>query len=148
LRAHGYNIAIPPFALAHVCTQTSLRELWRHQLRWARTIRSIDPAGYAGSLLSHPFAWALVAVLLGAASTAVLPALAIAIGAIACRMALLRQVERTYALPPQTYWLVPACDLFSFAVFVISFVNWDVSWRGRRFRMVAGAWRVDRGTQS
>jgi len=41
---------------------------------------------------------------------------------------------------------VPACDLFSFAVFVISFVNGEVSWRGRRFRMVAGAWTADRET--
>ena len=148
LRAHGYDIAIPPFALAHICTQTSFRDLWRHQLRWARTIRSIDPAGYAGSLLSHPFAWALVAVLLGAGSTAALPAGAIVIAAIACRMTLVRQVERVYALPPQPYWLVPACDLLSFAVFVISFVNWEVSWRGRRFRMAAGAWTADGETHS
>ena len=148
LRAHGYDIAIPPFALAHICTQTSFRDLWRHQLRWARTIRSIDPAGYAGSLLSHPFAWTLVAVLLGAGSTAALPAGAIVIAAIACRMTLVRQVERVYALPPQPYWLVPACDLLSFAVFVISFVNWEVSWRGRRFRMAAGAWTADGETHS
>jgi ceramide glucosyltransferase len=148
LRAHGYKVAIPPFALAHICTQTSFRDLWRHQLRWARTIRSIDAVGYAGSLLSHPFAWALIATLLGAGSTVVLPAGAIVIAAIACRMTLVRQVERAYALPPQPYWLVPACDLFSFAVFVISFVNWEVSWRGRHFRMVAGAWTADGETHS
>jgi len=148
LRAHGGKIAIPPFAVAHVCTQASVGELWRQQLRWARTIRSIDPIGYTGSVLAHPLAWALLAALLGAGSTAVLPAAAVAAGAIACRMAVLRQVERTYALPPQPYWLVPACDLLSFAVFVVSFLRWDVSWRGRRFRMVAGAWTADRGTRS
>jgi ceramide glucosyltransferase len=146
LRARGYKISIPPFAVAHVCTQTSLRELWRHQLRWARTIRSIDPAGYAGTLVSHPFPWALIAALVGAGSTALLPAIGIAMASIACRMALLREVERGYALPPQAYWLVPACDLLSFAVFVFSFLSWQVSWKGRRFRMVAGgAWVADRG---
>jgi ceramide glucosyltransferase len=146
LRACGYKISIPPFAVAHVCTQTSLRELWRHQLRWARTIRSIDPAGYAGTIVSHPFPWALIAALVGAGSTALLPAIGIAMASIACRMALLREVERGYALPPQAYWLVPACDLLSFAVFVFSFLSWQVSWKGRRFRMVAGgAWVADRG---
>jgi ceramide glucosyltransferase len=146
LRARGYKISIPPFAVAHVCTQTSLRELWRHQLRWARTIRSIDPAGYAGTIVSHPFPWALIAALVGAGSTALLPAIGIAMASIACRMALLREVERGYALPPQAYWLVPACDLLSFAVFVFSFLSWQVSWKGRRFRMVAGgAWVADRG---
>jgi ceramide glucosyltransferase len=146
LRARGYKISIPPFAVAHVCTQTSLRELWRHQLRWARTIRSIDPAGYAGTIVSHPFPWALIAALVGAGSTALLPAIGIAMASIACRIALLREVERGYALPPQAYWLVPACDLLSFAVFVFSFLSWQVSWKGRRFRMVAGgAWVADRG---
>jgi ceramide glucosyltransferase len=148
LRTRGYPIAIPPFAIAHICTETSLRDLWRHQLRWARTVRSIDPRGYAGSLVSHALTWALIAVLLGAGSAAALPAVLIAMAAIACRMALLRQVEHAYALPPQTYGLVPACDLLSFAVFVISFLNWEVSWKGRRLRMVAGAWTADRGTQS
>ena len=148
LRTRGCTIAIPRFAIAHICTEMSLRDLWRHQLRWARTVRSIDPSGYAGSLVSHALAWALIAALLGASSAAALPAVLIAMAAIACRMALLRQVEHAYALPPQTYGLLPACDLLSFAVFVISFLNWEVSWKGRRLRMVAGAWTADRGTQS
>ena len=148
LRAHGGEIAIPPFAVAHICTHASFGELWRQQLRWARTIRSIDPVGYTGSVLGHPVPWALLAALVGASSTAVLPATAVAVVAIACRMAVLRQVERTYALPSQPYWLVPACDLLSFAVFVVSFLRWEVSWKGRRFRMAAGTWTADRGTQS
>jgi ceramide glucosyltransferase len=146
LRAHGCKIAIPPFAVAHICTQRSLRELWRHELRWARTVRSIDPVGYAGSIVSHALPWALIAALAGVGTPALLAAIGIAIAAVACRMALLRRVERAYALPPQAYWLVPACDLLSFAVFVFSFLSWEVSWKGRRFRMVAGgAWVADRG---
>ena len=96
-----------------MCTQTSAREFWRHELRWARTIKSIDPVGYAGSIVAHPLPWALIAALLGAGSTA--PA-----GARPRRggdrvpVALLRQVEHAYALPPQAYWLVPARDLLSF----------------------------------
>jgi ceramide glucosyltransferase len=148
LRTHAGKIAIPSFAVAHICTETSFGELWRHQLRWARTIRSIDPIGYTGSALGHPLPWALIAALLGAGSTALLPAIAIALVATACRMTILREVERAYALPSQPYWLVPASDLLSFAVFVVSFLRWDVSWRDRRFRMVAGAWTADRGTRS
>ncbi len=148
LRAQAGKVAIPPFAVAHVCTQASFGQLWRQQLRWARTIRSIDPVGYTGSVLGHPLPWALLAALVGAGSTAVLPATAVAVVAIACRMAVLRQVERTYAIPAQSYWLVPACDLLSFAVFVVSFLRWEVSWRGHRFRMEAGAWTADRGTRS
>ena len=142
LRAHGYRIAIPPFALAHMCAPTSAGELWRQELRWGRTIRSIDPAGYAGSIVAHPLPLALIAIALGAGSTALLPAAGIAVAAIACRMVLLRQVERAYDLPPQPYWLVPARDLLSFALFVLSFLGRDVHWKGRRYRAVASA---DRG---
>jgi ceramide glucosyltransferase len=142
LRAHGYRIEIPPFALAHMCTPASAGELWRQELRWARTIRSIDPAGYAGSIVAHPFPLALIAIVLGAGSNALLAAIGLAVAAVACRMALLRQVEQAYDLPPQPYWLVPARDLLSFALFVVSFLGRDVHWKGRRYRAVASA---DRG---
>jgi ceramide glucosyltransferase len=148
LRAGGHTISIPPFAIAHMCTEASARDFWRHELRWARTIKSIDPIGYAGSIAAHPLPWALIAALLGAGSTAFLPAIAIALASIACRAALLRQVERAYALPPQAYWLVPARDLLSFFLFVVSFFGRDVSWKGHRYRMVAGgSWVSDRGSQ-
>jgi ceramide glucosyltransferase len=135
LRAHGFAIAIPPFAVAHMCTETSFYEVWEHELRWARTIRSIDPAGYVGSLFGHPLPWALVAALFGASSTMLAPALGIAIAAIACRITLLWRTAHAYALPPQPYWLLPVRDLLSFAVFVASFLGRDVTWRGSRFRI-------------
>ena len=149
LRAHGGTVAIPPFAVAHICAQTSARQLWLHELRWARTIRSVDPAGYAGSIVAHPLPWALIAMLLGAGSAALWPAVGLALAAIACRMALLRRVEQAGALPPQPYWLVPARDLFSFAVFVVSFLGRGVSWKGHRYRMLAGGgWAADRGSRT
>ena len=148
-RARGYAISIPPFAVAHMCTEASARDFWRHELRWARTIKSIDPLGYAGSIAAHPLPWALIAALLGAGSTAFLPAIAIAVVSIGCRVALLRQVERAYALPSQAYWLVPARDLLSFILFVVSFFGRDVSWKGHRYRMVAGgSWVSDRGSHA
>ena len=149
LRARGHTISIPSFAIAHMCTEASASDFWRHELRWARTIKSIDPLGYAGSILAHPLPWALIAALLGAGSTAFLPAIAIALASIGCRMTLLRQVERAYALPPQAYWLVPARDLLSFILFVVSFFGRDVSWKGHRYRMVAGgSWVSDRGSHA
>jgi len=149
LRARGCTIAIPPFAIAHMCTQTSAHEFWRHELRWARTIKSIDPVGYAGSIVAHPLPWALIAALLGAGTSVFLPSLAVAMAAIACRMALLRQVQQAYALPPQAYWLVPARDLLSFILFVVSFLGRDVSWKGHRYRMIGGgSWVTDRGSHT
>jgi ceramide glucosyltransferase len=138
LHRRGRKISIPPFAIAHQCTQTSARELWKHELRWARTIRSIDPLGYAGSIVTHAFPWALIATIIDAGSSLFVPALGMTLAAVACRIALLRQVKRAYGLPPQEYWLVPMRDLLSFVVFIWSFLGRDVSWKGHRYRVLSG----------
>jgi ceramide glucosyltransferase len=142
LRAQGHTISVPSFAVAHMCTSKSAYELWRHELRWSRTIRSIDPGGFAGSIVTHPVPWAVIGTLLGAASTTLAPALVILMVSIACRIALLKHVERAFGVHPQPYWLVPARDLLSFAVFLLSFLGRNVSWRGRRYRAAASGSRA------
>jgi ceramide glucosyltransferase len=76
------------------------------------------------------------------------PAIGILIGiaSFACRLALLRRVERAFGLPPESYWLVPLRDLLSFAVFVASFFGGDVRWKGRRYRLVSGGTLVVAGS--
>jgi len=138
VRERGEAVAIPPFTVAHLCGEASLIDLWRHELRWARTIRNIAPLGHAGSLVMHPLAWALIALALTPWSGLLIPPAAVTIAAILCRVMLLRSVERGFGLPLQPYWLVPARDLLSFAVFVASFLGRSVSWRGHRYRLFAG----------
>jgi ceramide glucosyltransferase len=138
VRERGEVVAIPPFTVAHLCSEASLVELWRHELRWARTIRNIAPLGHAGSVVMHPLAWALGALALTPWSGLLMPAAATTTAAILCRVALLRSVARGFGLPPQPYWLMPVRDLLSFMVFVASFLGRDVSWKGHRYRLFAG----------
>jgi ceramide glucosyltransferase len=138
VRARGEVVAIPPFTVAHLCSEPSLRELWRHELRWARTIRDIAPLGHAGSLVMHPLAWAVVTLALTPWTGLLLPAIAAMLAAILCRVVLLRGVARRFGLPPQSYWLVPIRDLLSFAVFVASFLGRSISWKGHHYRLFAG----------
>jgi ceramide glucosyltransferase len=133
LGARGLRVETPNMLVAHSCCEVSFLELWRHELRWARTIRGLDPAGYAGSLVTHPLAWALLAV---AAGSPGLGALAAAL-AIACRMTLLGAVARNFGLVAPRYWLAPVRDLLSFAVFFWSFCGRDLNWRGRNYHMRA-----------
>jgi ceramide glucosyltransferase len=150
LRARGYKISIPPITIGHVCGEMSAHELWQHEMRWARTIRSIDPVGYGGSTVMHAFPWALIAALAGIAPECLGPATGIGIGiaSLACRLALLRRVERAFGLPRESYWLVPLRDLLSFAVFVSSFFGEDVRWKGRHYRFVSGGTLVVAGSSS
>jgi ceramide glucosyltransferase len=133
VRAVGRRVEVSRMLVAHSCTESSFPDLWRHEVRWARTIRAVDSLGYAGSLVTHPLAWALAAAVTGAPELGC----SLAALAIACRIVLLRAVTRTFRLPPPPYWLAPARDLLSFAVFVWSFCGANLTWRGRSYRMHA-----------
>jgi len=133
LRAGG-RVAIPNFTIGHACVDTELSGLWRHELRWNRTIRNVDPAGYAGSVITHAFPLALLGALLPGAGTG---ALAIAAGALACRIVLCLRVERAFRLSPHAYWLLPIRDMLSFTSFAWSFVSGAVTWKGHDYRVVA-----------
>ena len=129
VRRLGLDVVVPPFAIGHVCAELSFGDLFRQELRWIRTIRQIEPAGHAGSILAHPLPLALLAVCLAPGALT----LASCGVAILARMALCLAVERSFGLRRHSYWLVPARDLLSFAVFVASFFGRDVSWRGHSY---------------
>ncbi len=132
VRRAGYEVAIPPFSVGHVCFERTATELLRHQMRQSRTIRSIDPVGYAGAIISHPFALALIAAVLGSPLGLLVAALAVV-----CRTVQTIAVERAFALERQPYWLVPFRDLIAFTTFVSGFFGTTVSWRGSRYRVLS-----------
>jgi ceramide glucosyltransferase len=133
LAKHGEPVLVLPLAVGHVCNESSWAELWRHELRWALTIRTVDPYGYLGWTLTHAFPLALIAIALGGG----LPAMLLALAALACRLLVVVAVERSYGLPPHSYWLIPLRDLLSFAVYVSGFVARGVNWRGHRYRLMS-----------
>jgi ceramide glucosyltransferase len=132
VRRQGLEVAIPPLVIEHVCSEESFAELARRELRWARTIRLVDPLGYAGSVVTHPLPFALAAAALqgfGAASLAILALV------LACCLLVPLQFARSLGGGRAPIWLTPARDLLSFAFFLASFLPWTVSWRGQRYKV-------------
>jgi ceramide glucosyltransferase len=132
VRNAGYQVAIPHFSIGHVCREHSIRDLLRNQIRYARTIRMIEPVGYAGSIITHPSALALIAMLLG--NNHGFPLLVLALCA---RFVVCLCIEHCFTVPRQAYWLLPIRDLLSFGVFITSYVGAHVSWRGEHYRLNA-----------
>jgi len=132
VRSAGREVAIPAFTIGHACFHERLRGLIAHELRAARTVRSIVPVGYCGAILTHPFPLALIGAVLGAQH-----ALFVAAAALACRAALCACVERAFGIPRQPYWQIPSRDLLSFGVYIWSFFGMRVQWRGSRYRVAA-----------
>lgn len=130
VRRLGLEIAIPPMLVSHCCSEKAFAELMGHELRWARTIRLVDPLGFAGSLVTHPLPFALLALPLGGFAPLSLAVLA---AALACRLAVQIQVQRMTGGRRRDLLLGPLRDLLSFAVFALSYLPGRLSWRGERF---------------
>jgi ceramide glucosyltransferase len=146
VRATGHRVVIPGFTVGHVCAETGLAALMMQDLRIARTIRSVDPAGYGGLVITHPFALALLAIPFASGSAVMLAAAILAGLALGCRAVLCLAVRHAFKAEAKGLWLIPLRDLLSFAVFVWGLVGNSVQWRGAAYH-VAGNGRLthDRG---
>jgi ceramide glucosyltransferase len=121
-------------ALADTVVETNLgagswRDVWKHQVRWSRTIRISRPAGYFGYLATQVTFWSILAAACGYPETA-LAGLAIRFAAAFFALRALR-VEGKAQLA-----LVPLRDLFGFAVWCAGLAGNEVEWRGSRFRVL------------
>ncbi len=135
VRARGHRVALPPFLVDHGCSEASLSEVARHELRWAVTVRMIDPIGHVGSVVTHAFAWALIGVALSAGAPL---AWAVAGLALASRLWLKLRVDRAAGASSGPALLLPLRDIMSFAIFFGSLFARAVYWRGERFRVSSG----------
>jgi ceramide glucosyltransferase len=133
VRDLGSRVSMIPLALGHACFERSPRDLVDRQLRFARTIRGIDPFGYAGALITHPFPLAVIALLGGGGRWALL----MAVFALTCRLGLGRAVERRFGGRRNSYWALPIREFLSFAIHLGGFFTANVTWRGRRYRLLS-----------
>lgn len=107
-------------------------DVWRHQVRWARTIRVSKFGGYLGLPLTNATLWAVVIGAMGRADLAwmlmgVRLLMALESGWMVMRS---RDVLRLW-------WLVPVRDLFGFLVWLAALFGNTVVWRGRKMRLDA-----------
>lgn len=132
VRRLGYKVAIPSFTVTHACVETTARKLFSHELRWSRTIRSIDAAGHIGSAVVYPFAWSLLCVLFshGAHWAWTIVALAMA-----SRALLKWRCDQALHYAGRGLWLLPLWDIASFGIFISSFLSSRVVWRGFSFEV-------------
>ncbi|MDQ6665438.1 MAG: glycosyltransferase, partial [Acidobacteriota bacterium] len=105
----------------------SWSEVWKHQVRWSRTIRVLRPGGYYGYIVTQTTFWAMIAWCAGARR--------IAMAAFACRMAAgmaaaLRVLRDRNAA--RDCWLIPFRDLFGAAIWATGLFGNTVEWRGER----------------
>jgi ceramide glucosyltransferase len=93
----------------------------------------VRPVGFAGTLITFPLPFAIVALLFA-------PSAALGVGlfvaALALRLAVHVLAHRRLGIPgrPQP-WLVPLRDLLSLGIWIVSYFGRDARWRNRELRM-------------
>ncbi len=110
------------------------REVWRHQLRWARTIRVCQPVPYFFSLVSNATLWPLLWLAVAPSATSA----GAAAGCMLVRILAALDLQRRLTLSRRHWhygWLVPVKDLLQAALWVGAFAGNRVEWRGERYRL-------------
>jgi ceramide glucosyltransferase len=111
------------------------KRLLQHQLRWARTYRTMRPGGYFASVLTHGTLWVTLLLLHQGLTPA---SVAIAAGVIGVRLWGAATMCFVYLRTDNRWWhllLVPLKDLLVSAVWLLSFLGNRVRWSGRDFRV-------------
>lgn len=132
VRNAGYEVVISPYVVENIVLEADLRALFRHELRWQRTVRSISPVGLAASVVSNPVALGLLALPLSGFADGAWLALA---AALAGREALIYTCSRIFGVVPLRAALVPVRDVLSLIVLVASFCGQRVTWRDQTFQV-------------
>jgi ceramide glucosyltransferase len=132
VRALGLAVVLSRYLVEARVSEPSFAQLWRHELRWARTVRTISPGGYAGSVLTHAVAIAAIgAVVSGFGLT---PSVFLVISVL-LRWLTAGVIARALGFAAKRLWLLPVRDALSFAVFIVSFFGRRVFWRGQLFQI-------------
>lgn len=137
VRRLGLSVRLAATVPTTTVADTTPGRLFRHELRWGRTIRAMVPVELALSAIQYACAWAFLAVVLsGMAAWSIVVFLATWAG----RAAVARGIDRTLAAvspcatTPAPIWLLPLRDLLSIAVLLASYAGDRVEWRGHVMR--------------
>lgn len=136
MAALGLGVELAQVVVQTTVPETRLRDLFRHELRWARTIRALEPTAFAASLLQHPLFWALLAIVLSGAS---LWSLGLFTTAWVLRAVAAIGVDQALAAPREReqpvlfgcpIWLLPLREVLSVLIMIASYAGRRVIWRG------------------
>jgi len=135
--AQGYEIRLSDSIVTLTCEEKNFAEFWHHQLRWARTYRTVRPVSLATILIHGPF-WALMGLAISRGSAAAFAALILVVAARLTMSAVI--VGRVLKMPEMLpgLWMVPIKDLIMTGVWFASLLSNKVMWAGRMFKVIRG----------
>ena len=133
----GCRVTLLPHLVQHVICESGLKAMLLHELRWARTMRNVEPLGYACTFITDTL---MVSILTGGLDMLLTgerlqPAVVIACTLLA-RLLYHEHVMSVLRLPDMgSRWLVPFRDLLSLLIRILGITGNRVEWKDRAFAM-------------
>jgi ceramide glucosyltransferase len=132
VRKLGLGIELAARPVDIVVHHPDMGSMLAHELRWGRTIASLDPIGYAASILTQPVIQSLLAMLAAGFRPAYIAHFAVAL---AVRLIAVRLQERALHIARAPLPLLALREFLTFALFVAALSGRTVKWRGLRYRI-------------
>jgi len=146
VRAKGYALTLANVIPATTVPEANFKELFSHELRWARTIRAMVPFAYATLILQMSLFWAIICV---ATSGGYWAAWILFFSTLLIRHLLARRIDAALRLSKAgDAWLFVVRDVFSAIIYIASFLGNNVNWRGQQMRADPGKMPTPSSTPS
>jgi len=130
----GYSIALSAVVVECWSTPMNWPEVWKHQLRWARTIRVCQPVAYFFSILSNVTLWPLIWLVIHPSPLVMVVCLACWLARIWAAIDLQQRLSRSRE-HFVFCWLALIKDLLQVAIWMLAFIGNHIEWRGQRMRL-------------
>ncbi len=128
-RQAGLRTVLSDVVVGTDVSENRLSELWAHELRWLRTIRSIAPWGFAMTFVCFTSPLLLLGLCL--APGAITAALTLLGGGARLLLHFLQRRTSDQAFAWHEVLLVPLRDVFLLMEWATALTGWQVRWRGQ-----------------
>jgi ceramide glucosyltransferase len=163
---NGHRIALCPVVVECWDAPMDWTQVWKHQLRWARTIRVCQPLPYFLSILSNASLWPLIWLASSSLELSamidqpaqldflrafqikiiLLEGMMIATALLLARIAIAQKLQLRFTAElklASLFWLVPVKDILQAALWLGAFAGNTVEWRGRKMKLRRDGTLVD-----
>ena len=135
----GHRIALCPVVVECWDAPQNWAQVWKHQLRWARTIRVCQPGPYFLSILSNASVWPVLWLVASLGAGDFVHAPLGAGGVLLLRMVQARNLQRRFTphrklISP--FWLAPVKDFLQAALWLAAFSGESIEWRGNKMKVL------------
>ena len=146
VRKAGCEVVLSDFVVDDVLGPEKFKPMWGRRLRWARTVRSCRPGGYAGMFVTFGSA---IALAFAASAQFNTPGLLVLASMVLFRMAMAACTSWMTGdrLVQRYLWCLPLSDLLSFAIYIASYLGNTIVWRGETFKLLPGGKMVRIGSE-